>query len=103
MNLNLKITLLLMLAMLHGCVSTNSRVSSASTRDAAQFNVRLGVAYMQQGKNDLALEKLQRAIEQDSQLSSAHVAIALLYERFNDIDKAREHYQRAIRIDPRDP
>ncbi|HWP94505.1 MAG TPA: type IV pilus biogenesis/stability protein PilW [Gammaproteobacteria bacterium] len=72
-------------------------------RNAANINVRLGVAYLQQGKLDLAKEKLEKAVEQDPKLPAAHTAVALLYERLGEMDKAKDHYRRALRLAPNDP
>jgi type IV pilus assembly protein PilF len=62
--------------------------------------VRLGVAYMQRGDKALALEKLQRGLELDPNLSAGHYAIALLYEQLGELDKAETHYRRAIALRP---
>ncbi|HET7588185.1 MAG TPA: type IV pilus biogenesis/stability protein PilW [Gammaproteobacteria bacterium] len=86
-----------------GCVSTTPTEDRAQPKQAARFNVRLGVAYMQQGRLDLALHKLQRALRQDPNLPSANTAIARLYERRGNTDLATRYYQRALDIAPHDP
>jgi type IV pilus assembly protein PilF len=58
---------------------------------------------MGQGRLDLALKKLKRAIRQDPDLPDANTAIARLYERRGDTDEAKKYYRRALRIAPHDP
>ncbi|HET7569788.1 MAG TPA: type IV pilus biogenesis/stability protein PilW [Gammaproteobacteria bacterium] len=89
--------------LLAGCVSTGAPQSQAQPKLAAKYNVQLGVAYMQQGRLDLALKKLQRALKQDPDLAEAHTAIALVYEKRGDIGLADQHYRRALDIAPHDP
>lgn len=88
--------------LLAGCVST-APSDQANPEEAARYNVQLGVAYMQQGRLDVALRKLQRALKQDPDLAEAHTAIARLYEQRGNIDLAQEHYRRALDIAPHDP
>lgn len=90
---------------LSGCVSTSSDPvqADASAKQAAQYNVELGVAYMQQGDRDLAMQKLQRALDQNPDLPAAHTAMALLYEQIGDIKQADKHYRAALRIDSDNP
>lgn len=68
----------------------------------AETNVKLGIGYMQQGKPDLALGRLQRALELEPNLASGHNAIAILYEQLGKLDLAGEHYQRAVELKPQD-
>lgn len=68
----------------------------------AETDVKLGIGYLQQGKPDLALGKLQRALELDPNLASGHNAIAILYEQLGKLDLADEHYRRAVELKPQD-
>ncbi|MEE8118259.1 MAG: type IV pilus biogenesis/stability protein PilW [Gammaproteobacteria bacterium] len=88
-----------------GCATSGPARPSKKQRDeqAAIYNYELGRQYMVQGRRDLAMEKLKRALIQDRKLSPAHVTIALLYEQIGEIDLARKHWRRAIRSSPRDP
>jgi type IV pilus assembly protein PilF len=69
----------------------------------AEINARLGLSYMQQGNYEVALEKLQRALEQDANLPAAHHYIAALYNSIRNFELADHHYRRAIRLSPNDP
>lgn len=71
--------------------------------EAARLNTELGVAYARQGQFDVALEKLERALEQNPNHAPAHSAIALVYVQRRDPVKAEDHYRRALRLSPRDP
>lgn len=83
-----------------GCASTglNDEKESPDTK-AAESNVQLGVEYMRQGKNDIAMEKLERALAQNPELPAAHHYIAVLHERLGQDERAEKHYRRAIRLD----
>ncbi|MBN1240839.1 MAG: hypothetical protein JXB36_20235, partial [Gammaproteobacteria bacterium] len=52
------------LVVLQGCTSTTTVSRAAGEDEVARANLNLGVAYLRQGRADLALEKLQRALEE---------------------------------------
>jgi type IV pilus assembly protein PilF len=89
-------------ALLAGCATSqvNSRVSD---EDAARFNVQLGMNYMQRGDLEEARNRLERAVQQDASLPSAHAALGILYERVGDSRRAGDHLRRALRLAPEDP
>lgn len=68
----------------------------------AETNLKLGIGYLQQGQRDLALSKLQRAVELDPKLAKAHSAIAVLYDQAGQADLALQHAERAVSLDPKD-
>lgn len=76
---------------------------SASTQrhDAARTRTDLGQKYMQQGRLEIALENLTKALEYDSGYVDAHTVIAVLYEAINDPVKAGQHYRRATELKPK--
>ena len=84
-----------------GCTST-SNAPEVSDKDAARFNVQLGISYLQRGNLQDAREKLERAVEQDPSFPSAHAALGLLYERVGELDKAGFHLRRAAQLAPDD-
>lgn len=77
--------------------------TTVSALDAAKFNVQLGLTYLQQGKVDLARDKLERALEQDPKNVSVQTGAALLYDRLGDDRKAEGHFRTALRMKPNDP
>ena len=94
------------LLLCQGCVSTpaTSNSSSSPAADgAAVANLNLGAAYFRQGQLTLALERLDRALDHDPRLAKAHSTIAMVYDQLGDVDEARDHHRRAIRLAPNDP
>jgi type IV pilus assembly protein PilF len=90
-------------SLLAGCVSTAAQHKAAKQREAATYNVQLGIAYMNQGDLARAKEKLDRALSQDPDNADVRSACAMLYERMGDADKADEEYRAALRLAPHDP
>ena len=68
----------------------------------AALQANLGMGYMREGELDLAWDKLTKALDADPRYSVAHNAIALLYERFNQPEDARKHYELAVKYNPMD-
>ncbi len=95
-----------LLATLSACSTTDEISSDTNPGDRsdtlAETNVKLGVGYLQQGRSDLALTKLQRALELNPNLPGAHNAIAIVYDRLGEHDKAEQHYLKAINLAPKD-
>lgn len=90
--------------LLAGCVTVGAENSNEENPErAAEYNTRLGVGYMQQGRRDLALEKLEKALQQEDDYAPAHSAIAVLYESMSEIVLARKHYREALDIEPDNP
>lgn len=75
----------------------------ASPTEAAQANLNLGIGYLRQGRPELAVENLQRAIRIDPRLAAAHSALALAYDQLGNAGEAEEHHSRAVRLAPSDP
>ncbi len=90
-----------MLALLLGACSSTPTYTSDPKR-AAQANLELGVAYYREGRLQLAMENLRRAVELNPDLSEAHGAIAILYERLGENESAEQHYRRALALAPAD-
>jgi type IV pilus assembly protein PilF len=67
---------------------------------AAENRLQLGIEYMKLGHNEMALDRLEKALELDENYADAHNALAVLYERLDQNDKARAHYQRAVALEP---
>jgi type IV pilus assembly protein PilF len=88
--------------LLGGCSSAGTQKANRA-RDAANYNVQLGVAYMNQGDLARAKDKLDRALSQDSDNADVHSARAMLFERMGDNAHADAEFRSAQRLAPHDP
>jgi type IV pilus assembly protein PilF len=90
--------------LLTGCASNEEPAyPEGDPVEAARANVRLAVAYMRRGNYEVAMEKLQRALEQDPKNADAETTLGVLYETLGDREEAGKHYRRAVQLDPEDP
>jgi len=93
-----KVLLVMFLAtavMLGGCSSTPER-EGVQPEKAAAANAELGLRYMLQGNNELAMTKLKRSLEYDSHYVPAHHYLAELYRRLDRDEDAEKHYKEAL-------
>ncbi len=58
---------------------------------------------MRKGMYESSLQKLEKALKQDSRYAPAHDAIAVLYEHLGETDKADRHYKRSLSLDGKSP
>jgi type IV pilus assembly protein PilF len=100
MNWLQRLAVAVSLAALAACVTTGDLERPKSDKDAAVANVKLGVAYMQQGNLALAKEKLERAEKQDPKNLEVHTSLAFLYEKLNRPEEAEKQYQAALHLAP---
>ncbi len=82
------------------CVSEPQR-DSEDINDASDYNAQLGLAYINQGRYDIALAKLKKAIEQNPDNAVAQHYIAELYRRLGEFDKAETHFEKALDLAPK--
>ena len=89
--------------LLTGCISsTTGRASpEADNSEAAGLNYQLGARYYQNGKFELARDRLMLSIELDPNLAEAHATLALTYEALGNIRLATASYEKAVRVDPK--
>jgi type IV pilus assembly protein PilF len=69
-------------------------------RRAAATNVQLGIEYMRDGNMEVAMNKLEKAIDQDPDLPAAYDALAVLYERLGEDELARKNFKKALKLNP---
>ncbi len=72
------------------------------TQKLAETNLHLAIGYLEQGRTEASLEKLQKALKMAPDYAPAHGAIALVYQRLGEFDQADEHFQRALSLQPMD-
>ena len=89
-------------SLVSACVTTGRKPEpdKQSIKDAAGFNLQLGVTYMRQGQLEVALEKLERSVRQDPDRADTHTALAVLYTRLGQTDKAGSQYRQSLRLEP---
>ena len=56
-----------------------------------------------EGKYEEAAEKFQQALEVDETFALAHFALAVMYGKLGDHEKAVKHGERACELEPDDP
>ena len=89
-----------------GCTTTTTTTTTGrqkSPAEAATFNSQLAIEYLKKGDLAVAREKVERALQQDSNNVSVQMTAALVYDRLGDDKKADEHYAAALRLKPDDP
>lgn len=86
---------------LASCISTTTDVPpETDDSEAAERFYQLGARYYRNGNYKLARDRLQHAIELDSDLAIAHSVLALTYERLDNSRLAAVHHQKAVRAAP---
>ena len=91
-----------MLSALGGCSSTTKKTGAEFKEDPAEINAQLGIEYMREGMYESAMEKLNKAVEQNHRLQLAQVSLAILYEKLGEGGKAGKHYRKAYSINHKD-
>jgi len=69
-------------------------------KEAAVANVNLAAGYINQGRPEIAIDRLQRALKQDPKLVDAHTTIALAYDLLGSPEDAETHYKKATQLEP---
>jgi len=89
--------------LLCGCISTTTGTApmEADEADAAELNYQLGARYYRNGKYDLARDRLLLSIKLAPKNAIAHSTLALTYEALGNPRLARESYEQAVRVEPR--
>ncbi len=93
-----------MTVLLSACVTTTTgnQPPEPDLEAAAVYNTELGRNYIQQGKYEIAMDRLQRAVKQNPNSPISHATIAFLYSIIGDSEKADAHYRRALKLTPDD-
>ena len=89
---------------LSGCVSSTSGMPApeANDGDAAELNYQLGARYYQNGKYDLARDRLELALKLNPKMAVAYTTLGMTYEALGNPRLATQSYENAVRIAPRD-
>lgn len=79
-------------------VTACSWFSNNAVEKPTDIYLQLGVRYMDLNKLELAKENLQKALEKEPNNARAHSALAVLFEKINHFDEARQHYESALSL-----
>lgn len=90
-----------MVLTLAGCASSSTRDKKKG--DASNYNMQLGMAYLNQGDLGLAKEKLDRAVAENPGDPNVHSAMAMLQDRLGHPDQADKEFKTALSLGPRSP
>jgi type IV pilus assembly protein PilF len=85
--------------------SPTSVTHSTQTYDRqaiAEANLNLGIAYIQQGQYQQALDKLNRARIAQPDYAPTYNTLGVLYQRLGENAEAEKYYQHAIKLNPMD-
>lgn len=96
-------TVLLVSLLLASCVT--EELGSRANRDKdpdkeLADNIRLAKAYIQEGYTARAIDPLTRALEIDSDSAEAYSVLALVYQIEGDVENARDHFEKAVALNP---
>jgi type IV pilus assembly protein PilF len=93
----------LVLLLLSGCISTTTGSAQAEPdeADAAELNFQLGARYFQNGKYDLARDRLELSIELKPNNGSAYSTLGRTYEALGNARLATQAYEDSIRVEPK--
>ncbi|UCE89107.1 MAG: type IV pilus biogenesis/stability protein PilW [Pseudomonadota bacterium] len=84
-----------------GCAS-QTEVAGTDLKRASELNAELGLAYLQQGRMEIANAKLEKALEQDPSNGNANHYMAELKRRVGADDEAVRYYRKAMELLPQD-
>ena len=93
------------LALLCGCAHTSTKrpVSSDDKRKIAELNTQIAIQHMRERDFELALKKLEKAIDADPGYADAYNASGIVYSQLGETEKAEENFRRSLRIDGDNP
>lgn len=79
----------------------STSVSSVSLAQAAQYNVQLGLAYLQRGDTSRAKEKLLRAQSQSPRSPIVKGALGYFFSKIGEWRQAKVYYLKSLALDPK--
>jgi type IV pilus assembly protein PilF len=103
---HLRIASLCISLTLAACVSSQSAPEFGDKVDikrASQDNVALAIQYLKEGNRNAAMQKVQKAIDEDPDNANAYTAEALIYNANGDLPNAKKAYLTAMHKSADDP
>lgn len=80
-----------------------SQVGGDAGRQRARVHTELGMAYLSGGQITVALDEARIALAADSGYALAYNLLGLAHMQMNEMARAEEHFEQALRIAPGDP
>lgn len=81
----------------------NTAGEEDKSRTRARVHTELAAGYFELRNMAVALEEVNAALKADDRYAPAHNVAALIHAELRQDDLAQDHFQRALRLDPRDP
>ncbi len=103
MKLGRWLTMMVCATLLTACASSDNKNKEQDPERASEIFADLGLGYLRQGDAELALEKLERSLELNSDNAAANHYIAEAYRQLEDYENADKYFQRAIELDANNP
>lgn len=94
---------MLLLGVLFAVYGASAGAGSDPASPRAKAHTELGTAYFQGGRMAVALDEAASAIAADSSYAPAYNLAGLVHMFLRENDKARENFERALRLAPNDP
>lgn len=96
-----------LVVLLCSCAPQNTQRSSpnnaANNRKIAELNTQIAIEHLKEKDYELALTKLTKAIESDSNYPEAYNARGIVYSQIGENEKADSNFQRSLRIAANNP
>jgi type IV pilus assembly protein PilF len=104
----IRIILIITIAGLSACSTkdemvVDKKVSEPDLQQASALNVQLAIGYIDRDQLGIAQEKLNKAIEQDSDNVDAYTTMAYLKRKVNELEEAEKYYLEALDIKSTNP
>ncbi len=87
------------------CLAQSGQASEPvqEAENTPKYLCSLGIQSLRLGQLDQAIERFQQALKKDKKYFYAYINMALAYQQKNNLDKAKDAYNAALRIRPDTP
>lgn len=105
------LSLVFLLVFVVGCATTAPRTEHGSARTGierispirgAEINTQLGIGYLERGQLQIAMEKLELALQHDPDHVPAYLALAVIHDQIGNENQAERYLRQASRLAPVD-
>ncbi|MFL0810740.1 MAG: type IV pilus biogenesis/stability protein PilW [Agarilytica sp.] len=94
-----KCFLLIVIAVLSACVTVEEGGGGkVDKKKMLESNIKLGMAYLNQGQRDSALRAFSRALEADKNSAEAQMGMALIHQVNGEMEMAEKRFQKALKV-----